>query len=115
MPLNTGNYMLPYQMAPIQDPTTKPVIFNYADGATLAPKVDMTGYDNGVAAMGKGLAGGITQMANNIVKANQQQTPEQQAQAYALSQQALAMLQQQQTQGMSGFNSLAQQMYPQSN
>lgn len=94
-----------------------PVLFNYIDGAELAPKTDMTGYANGMANLGKYLGGAITQIGNKIKQANQQQTPEEQAQAYALSQQALQMLQpqQQQNQGLNSFNDLMQQVVPQQN
>lgn len=120
MPLNTGSYALPYQMAPLQDPTTKPLIFNYANGDTLAPHSSAQGYADGMNAFGKAMGGAIQQVGQKAGQAiwnanNPPQTPEQQAQAWALSQQALQMLQPQQPQGMSGFNGLVQQVAPNQN
>lgn len=109
-----NGYQMQNTMPVMNNPVVKPLLFNYVDGAQLAPQTDMSGLTNGMAAAGKSLAGGITQAAQNFKQGmmQKQMTPEQQMQAYLMSQQALGMLQpqgQQPQQGMSGFNGLMQQ------
>jgi hypothetical protein len=123
MGLNTGTDQLSYAPAVLNNPVVKPQIFNYANGATMAPTSGVQGLAQGMGQAGAALGKGIQQAGQTLGTAIHNMLnppppdPNSQLQAFLTSQQALQMLngsQQQgqnqgQNPGMSGFNGLAQQ------
>lgn len=115
MGLNTGTDQLTYAPAQLNNPVVKPQIFNYANGATMAPTSGAQGLAQGMGQAGAALGKGIQQAGQTLGTAIHNMlnpNPYAQQQALLASQQALQMLQQpgqQQNPGMSGFNGLAQQ------
>lgn len=117
MAINTGTDQLTYAPAQLNNPVVKPQIFNYANGATMAPTSGAQGLAQGMTQAGASIGKGLQQAGQVFGNAihnylNPPVNPYTQQQALLASQQALQMLQQpgqQQNPGMSGFNGLAQQ------
>lgn len=65
MPLNTGGFQL-QGLRPVIGPTASPVLFNYANGATMAPKSGMEGFAQGITQGANALGDGLTTLANNV-------------------------------------------------
>lgn len=116
MAINTGTDQLTYAPATLNNPVVKPQIFNYANGATLAPTSGAQGLAQGMTQAGAAMGKGIQQAGQTIGTAIHNYLNPPPANPYLLqqqnlaAQQALQMLQPQgQNNGMSGFNGLSQQ------
>lgn len=118
MGLNTGTDQLTYAPAQLNNPVVKPQIFNYANGATMAPTSGAQGLAQGMTEAGSAMGKGIQQAGQTLGTAIHNMlnpNPYAQQQAGLAAQQALQWMNgyqqpgQGQNQNMSGFNGLAQQ------
>lgn len=66
MAINTSGYAVNGSIPTLIGPTTKPVVFNYQPGATLAPTSGGAAYATGMASMGQSLGGALQEAAQNL-------------------------------------------------
>lgn len=66
MAINTGGYAVTGSIPTLIGPTTKPVVFNYANGQTMAPTSGGDAYARGMEGMGQSLGSAIQQAAQNL-------------------------------------------------
>lgn len=66
MAINTGGFAVPGSIPTLVGPTAPPVVFKYADGATLAPNSHPEGYAQGMLSAGQSLGQAIQQAAANL-------------------------------------------------
>lgn len=66
MAINTGGYAVNGTIPTLIGPTTKPVVFNYQPGATLAPTSGGAAYAQGMVGMGKSLGDALQEVGQNL-------------------------------------------------
>lgn len=81
MAINTGGYAVNGSIPTLIGPTTKPVVFNYANGQTMAPSSGGAAYAQGMEQAGQSLGAALQQVAQNLNPVAQAQKRQQIAQA----------------------------------
>lgn len=66
MAINTSGYAVNGSIPTLIGPTTKPVVFNYANGQTMAPTSGGQAYANGMIGLGKSLGDSLQEAAQNL-------------------------------------------------